>query len=121
MICHNAAGAARVPGDVPVQRDVHRLEPVAAVRRPLPHPRARRQLPAAAGLHRPAGGERHAHLRLPQVRLMILDLVTRTSNSANSFYYHFEIWEEGNPQGGIRESPSIWPVISHLTLLALDP
>ena len=65
----NAAGAARVPRDVPVQRDVHRLEPVAAVRRPLPHPRARRQLPAAARLHRPARGDRDAHIRMPQVRL----------------------------------------------------
>ena len=70
-IYQNAAGAARVPRDVPVQRDVHRLEPVAAVRRPLPHPRARRQLPAAAGLHRPTGRDRNAHIRMPQVRLEI--------------------------------------------------
>ena len=66
-----AVGIARVPRDVPVQRDVHRLEPVATVRRPLPHPRARRQLPAAGRLHRPAGRERHAHIRMPQVRVEI--------------------------------------------------
>ena len=59
------AGPARVPCDLPGERDLHQLELLAAVRRALRDPRAGRELQAAGVVHNSAGGGGRAHFRLP--------------------------------------------------------
>ena len=62
--CDNL-GPAGIPRDLPGKRDLHQLEPLAAVRRALQDPRAGRQLQTAGVVNDPAGGGGRAHFRVP--------------------------------------------------------
>ena len=61
----NNLGPAGIPRDLPGERDLHQLEPLAAVRRALQDPRAGRQLQTAGVVNGPAGGGGRAHFRVP--------------------------------------------------------